>query len=335
MTLAPAAPPLPPQLQGLTREEALAFVSRLFDARQNSAGLWDDPELAARWLDACSRSGSIETRNGYRRELAHLHRWLELHHPGMRLREVDYVIAENAVADLRQQVDAQQLAPRSFNRRVAAWSSLWRWASEPCRSGLSGIARSPWPRRVQLTVAKVAKPLTESDLDAVVGTAKAAAVAGSHIAHRDHALLRIGYLLGLRVSELVRLRWSDLEVLADGGGIVTVLGKGSKVRAIRISADTVQLIEALGRGADDAWIFPGRNGSHLSRSAAGDRIRLWGRRVGVKVWPHRLRHSHASVAVRRGCDVLLLARTMGHASTATTSGYVALNPNDSSSMRLG
>jgi integrase/recombinase XerD len=59
------------------------------------------------------------------------------------------------------------------------------------------------------------------------------------------------YLIGCRVSELARLRWCDVEAI-EGGGQVHLLGKGSKARTVRISADTLTLLETLGRRTADA-----------------------------------------------------------------------------------
>lgn len=342
VTLTPLPPAQPPLRQtgqafaGMSREEALAFVSRLYDAQAAGHSLWSDAELTARFLSCCSRSGSQETISGYRRELAHLARWIEAHCPGTPLRLLDPPTAENAVADLRAQVQEGTLAPRTFNRRISCWSALWRWASEPTRSGVTGIARNIWPRRCLLDAPKVAKALAEPELTAVLGVVQAAAIAGNPTARRDHVMLRAGYLLGVRVSELRALRWGDIERLPDGGIVTIRRGKGGKFRAVRVSTATIDLIESLGRGPEEAWLFPSnRSDGPISRQAIADRFARWGRLAGVHVHPHRLRHSHATAAIRAGCDVFTLQCSLGHASTATTAGYVAANPADSSSLRLG
>ena len=64
-------------------------------------------------------------------------------------------------------------------------------------------------------------------------------------------------------------------------------------------------------------------------------MRKWGKLADLELHPYRLGHSHATHAVRRGVDVFTLQSTLGHASSATTVNYVATNPEDSSSLRLG
>ena len=186
-----------------------------------------------------------------------------------------------------------------------------------------------------LSAAKCTRALAEPDLDAVLGVIAVAARNGCRIAQRDYVMVRGSYLIGCRVSELARLRWCDVEAI-EGGGQVHLLGKGSKARTVRISADTLTLLETLGRSAADAWLFPSpRTDGHLTRQAIADRMRHWGQRAGVHLHPHKLRHTHATQAIRRGVDVFTLQSTLGHSSSATTGAYVAANPADSSSLRLG
>lgn len=323
-------------LRGVDRQHARQWFENLLDAASAGHEIWSDAELTDRFLQQCSRTGSAETRSGYARELQHLHRWLEANCPGVPLRLLTPPDAEQAVADLRAQVEAGEIKPRTFNRRLAVWSALWRWAAEPNRSGVTGFLRSIWPRRAFLAVQKLSRPLQEGELQELVGTVATAARQGLKTARRDLVMIRVAYLLGARVSELANLQWGDVERLDDGGLVTIRRGKGGKTRTIKISTATVDLIESLGRGKPDGWLFPSnRTDGPLSRQAIGDRVRRWGRQIGLQVWPHRLRHSHATQAIRSGCDVFVLQSTLGHATTSTTSNYVLSNPADSSSLRLG
>ena len=116
------------------------------------------------------------------------------------------------------------------------------------------------PRRATYVVPKLAKPMSEDDLGMVLATI-ARAAATSTTARRDFVMVKGSYLLGCRVSELCRLQWKDIEPL-EGAGQVHLLGKGSKPRTVRISTTTLELFEALGRGAPEDWLFPSkkRNG---------------------------------------------------------------------------
>lgn len=325
------------QLRHVDPDSARRWFEEVLKAAQAGLEAWTDAELVARFLAQASPSGSRETVDGYRRELAHLARWMEQNHPGMPIRSVCPSVAEHLVADLRAKVNAGEIKPRTFNRRLACWSSLFRWASEPCRAALSGVIRSPFGRRLFLKVEKLSRPLAEAELADLTGTISHAARTGLRTARRDLVLVRTAFLCGLRISELTHLRWSDIEPV-EGGAIVHVRrGKGGRTRAIRISPATLAMIEGLGRGEPEGWVFPSarRQGQPITRQAAGDRCRRWGQQIGIALWPHRLRHTHASMAVRAGVDTFTLMATMGHRSAETTSGYVRSCPSTSSSLALG
>ena len=84
---------LPPVMAGMDRAEALAFVSRLYDSAQAGAHIWGDALLVKRFLTQCSRTGSQETRDGYRREVRRFMRWRDRNHPDLHLREIDPSLA--------------------------------------------------------------------------------------------------------------------------------------------------------------------------------------------------------------------------------------------------
>ena len=71
------------------------------------------------------------------------------------------------------------------------------------------------------------------------------------------------------------------------------------------------------------------------RQAIAARMAKWERVAGVRLYPHRCRHTHATRAVRAGISLFVLQATLGHSSSATTGPSVAANPEDSFSLRLG
>lgn len=320
---------------GMPKADVLALVSRLCDAAAATA-LWSDDELCERFLGQCSRTGSRETISAYKRELQQLHRWIDAHHPGAPLRALTPPMAQHCLGDLRAQVAEGTMQPATFNRRLACWSSLWQWASDPCRAELSGISRTIWPRRACYTPKRVPGAMSEAELTAVLGTVQVAALRGDRIAARDYVLLRLSFLLGCRSTELATLRWRDVERLPDGGMVTIRNGRANTCRTIRVSGATVDLIETLGRGPADGWLFPNRKGTGpMSRQGICDRFRQWGRKAGVRLHVHKMRQTHAMAATRRGVDVFTLSANLGNASIASTGHYVASHPADSSSLRLG
>jgi integrase/recombinase XerD len=153
---------------------------------------------------------------------------------------------------------------------------------------------------------------------------------------RNRAILRLLYAGGLRRSELVGLRWRDLQP-RDQSGQVTVFGKGGKTRSVLLPASVWRELLALRgeAGADDP-VFRSRKGGPLDPSQVLRIVRAAAARAGLhaKVSPHWLRHGHATHALERGAPVHLVAATLGHASIATTGKYAHARPTDSSARYL-
>ncbi len=153
---------------------------------------------------------------------------------------------------------------------------------------------------------------------------------------RNHALLRLLYSAGLRVSELCALTWRDVQERGDAGRVV-VYGKGGKTRSVLLSVATWQELVSLRDSADsDAPVFRSRKGGHLDESQILRIVRGASKRAGINalVSPHWLRHAHASHALDRGCPIHLVQATLGHASVATTGRYLHARPTDSSARYL-
>jgi site-specific recombinase XerD len=154
---------------------------------------------------------------------------------------------------------------------------------------------------------------------------------------RNRALLRLAYAGGLRVSELVALRWRDLQARDGGEGQVTVYGKGGKTRAVLLPAAVWRDLQALRAAvADDGPVFGSRKGGALTARQAQRLVDAAARRAGLRagVSPHWLRHAHATHALERGAPIHIVQATLGHASVATTGRYLHARPTDSSARYL-
>jgi len=156
---------------------------------------------------------------------------------------------------------------------------------------------------------------------------------------RNHALIRLLYAGGLRISEACALRWRDLQQ-RGAAGQVTVWGKGGYERAILLTGGTWRELLAL-RSLDaspDDPVFRSQRGGPLSSTQAWRVVKSAAARAGLPtadaLSPHWLRHAHASHALDRGAPVSLVRECLGHASLATTSRYTHARPGDGSSRYL-
>ncbi len=155
---------------------------------------------------------------------------------------------------------------------------------------------------------------------------------------RNRTLLRLSYAGGLRVSELVALRWRDLQPRGDSGQLA-VFGKGGKTRYVLLPASVWADLQALGAASDttpDAPVFRSRKGSHLTARQAQRLVDAAAKRAGLRagISPHWLRHAHATHALERGAPIHIVQATLGHASVATTGRYLHARPTDSSARYL-
>ncbi len=149
---------------------------------------------------------------------------------------------------------------------------------------------------------------------------------------RDRAMLEVLYSSGLRVSELLNLRISDLDLRL---GCVRCIGKGDKERLVPIGRKAIAAVEqymALVRPQfvrpsspppHNQVIFLTRNGRRLSRISIWKIIHDYGTRVGLRgrLTPHKLRHSFATHLLERGADLRSVQLMLGHADISTTQIY--------------
>ena len=155
---------------------------------------------------------------------------------------------------------------------------------------------------------------------------------------RDRLLLEVGYAGGLRVSELVSLRWADVLPRGDGRVQLSVIGKGDKLRPVLLPEIVSRsLLASRGEATDDTLLFPSRKGGEpLNPRAVNRMIKAAAQRANVNpaVSAHWLRHAHASHALNRGATVAEVQTTLGHANVATTSTYLHARPDRSSGLVL-
>lgn len=148
---------------------------------------------------------------------------------------------------------------------------------------------------------------------------------------RDRALLALLYGTGIRASECASLRNShvDLKEMA-----ITVRGKGGHERAIPLNPQLAELlsayVEARGAGLASAPFFRSRFGRRLSRGGVYERVRTWGQRsrIGIRLSPHRMRHTFATHLVRAGVGLVTIRDLLGHRLITSTQIYLHVTADD-------
>ncbi|MDP3399160.1 MAG: site-specific tyrosine recombinase XerD [Bacteroidales bacterium] len=150
--------------------------------------------------------------------------------------------------------------------------------------------------------------------------------------HRNRAIVEMLYSCGLRVSELVNLRISDLFF---DEGFIRVTGKGSKQRLVPVGAPAVSAVKLYLEqrrtikfsSKNEDTLFLNRRGGKLSREMVFLIIKGEAKKAGIvkEISPHTFRHSFATHMVENGADLRVVQQMLGHESILTTEIYTHVN----------
>ena len=151
--------------------------------------------------------------------------------------------------------------------------------------------------------------------------------------HRNKAILEIMYACGLRVSEVISLKISDIYVNDE---FIRIIGKGEKERLIPISQATIKTLYLYIEGErkhlpikprHTDTVFINRRGSGLSRQMVFLIIKDLAEKAGIKknIGPHTIRHSFATHLLEGGADLRAVQQMLGHSSISTTEIYTHIS----------
>lgn len=150
---------------------------------------------------------------------------------------------------------------------------------------------------------------------------------------RSKAIIEVLYGCGLRVSELVSLRLSNIY---KDSGFIKIIGKGNKERIVPIGSSALKYMDIyisqtrihipIKKGFED-YIFLNRSGSSLSRISVFTMIKALAEKSGIKkdISPHTFRHSFATHLIEGGADLRAVQEMLGHSSITTTEIYTHLD----------
>ena len=268
----------------------------------------DDSRLVAMWLHGRPQT----TVEAYSVDIARF------------LASVRKALQQISLLDIQTWLNTLTGANNSKRRALLAVKSLFSFAARLGYITLNPASLVKTPRADDKLAERI---LSESKVIAMIELEKDT---------RNHLMIELAYVAGIRVSELCALRWKDLQEHGDAGQI-TVTGKGAKVRSIVLPGELwVDLQAYRGSAADDMPVFASRKGKgHLDRVQVLRIVRAAGQRVGCRnVGPHHMRHCHASHSLQRGADLNLVSQTLGHGDLRVTGRYLHARPSDSSARYL-
>ncbi|HEY8118285.1 MAG TPA: site-specific tyrosine recombinase XerD [Methylophilaceae bacterium] len=263
------------------------------------------------WLeDGLSRN----TLDSYRLDLAQFADWLEKS-DGKNL-----VQAEQANIQQYLAVKFPQSKPRSISRLVASLRRFYRYALRENKLSVDPTLQIESPKLPR----SLPKSLSEEEVEALLGAPDLSQALGL----RDRAMLEILYASGLRVSELVGLKVTEVGL---NEGVIRVTGKGSKTRLVPMGEEAVEWIarylkesrpDILQKRLSDS-LFVTTRATAMTRQAFWYLIKRYALLAGIHkpMSPHVLRHAFATHLLNHGADLRVVQMLLGHADISTTQIY--------------
>lgn len=258
---------------------------------------------------------SINTVSAYQRDLAKFNTFAQKRKLGLEN------VSRDDLVDFLAGLYREKLESRTVARHLVTMRNFFRFAQiqELIAVDPSLNLESPKIRRTlpgYLRLEEVERLLAQPDAKTAAGL-------------RDRAMLEVLYSTGLRVSELIGLRVTDLDPKV---GCIRCIGKGDKERIVPAGRKALGMVEKylrdarpklLGKGASSPALFVNRRGMALSRVGVWKILSAYGKRAGLRValTPHMLRHSFATHLLERGADLRSVQLMLGHADISTTQIY--------------
>lgn len=257
---------------------------------------------------------SRNTLDSYRQDLVQYADWLEKQ-AGKSL-----IAAEQADIQRYLAVRHPVSRPRSISRLIASLRRLYRFALRENKLSLDPTLQIESPKLPR----SLPKSLSEDEVEALLGAPDLSQPLGL----RDRAMLEILYASGLRVSELVGIKVTEVS-LSDG--VVRVTGKGSKTRLVPLGEEAVDWTtryiqearpEILQKRLCDS-LFVTQRAAPMTRQAFWYLIKRYALVAGINkaLSPHVLRHAFATHLLNHGADLRVVQMLLGHADISTTQIY--------------
>jgi integrase/recombinase XerD len=273
-------------------------------------------ELIDQFLDAIwmERGLSKNTLGAYRADLMTLARALA---------ENGKVIDHAEKSDLLEFIAGRVESgakPRSTARQLSSFRRFYRYVMREGLRDSDPTADIAMPRIGR----SLPKSLSEDEVDALLSAPNT----DEPLGHRDRAMLELLYATGLRVSELINIKQSQINF---NQGVLRVVGKGDRERLIPLGEESQRWLKEfincprmeilLERQTD--YLFPTRRGDRMTRQAFWHIIKRYAEKAGVrqKMSPHSLRHAFATHLLNRGADLRVVQMLLGHSDLSTTQIY--------------
>lgn len=294
----------------------MANMTRIEDKQIASKQLSSSEQLVDRFLDAIwmERGLSPNTLGAYRADLMTLWRGLS---------ENNVSIEEAEKADLLEFIARRVESgakPRSTARQLSSFRRFFRYIMREGLRDNDPTADIAMPRIGR----SLPKTLTEEEVDALLRAPNT----DESLGHRDRAMLELLYATGLRVTELINIKQSQVNF---NQGVLRIVGKGDSERLIPLGEEAQRWLRDFIDGPrmeillerQTEYLFPTRRGGRMTRQAFWHIIKRYAKKAGIgkQLSPHSLRHAFATHLLNRGADLRVVQLLLGHSDLSTTQIY--------------
>lgn len=270
-----------------------------------------DRFLDAVWME---QGLSPNTLSAYRADLVGLERWLQGHGT-----TTEAATRSDLLTFMAHRVEAGS-RPRSSARQLSSFRRFYRYLLRE-----NVIKEDP---TAQIAMPKIGRSLPKSLTEAEVDALLESPALRDPLGNRDRAMLEVLYATGLRVTELVNLKLSQVNL---NQGVVRILGKGGRERLIPLGEESVRWLVQFAQGSrmeillerQSEYLFPTRRGEHMTRQAFWHIIKRYALKAGIdkELSPHTLRHAFATHLLNHGADLRVVQMLLGHSDLSTTQIY--------------
>jgi integrase/recombinase XerD len=270
-----------------------------------------DQFLDAIWME---RGLSANTLGAYRADLVALRKWL-----AKRDTSLIFATRSDLLAFIAWRTE-EGAKPRSTARQLSSFRRFYRFL---LREGQ--IQQDPTSK---IEMPRIGRSLPQSLTEAEVESLLNAPDVKDPLGHRDRTMLEVLYATGLRVSELINLSQSEINL---NQGVARIVGKGDRERLIPLGEEAQRWLREFINGARSEillerqtdFLFPTRRGDRMTRQAFWHIIKRYSKTADIKIKmsPHTLRHAFATHLLNNGADLRVVQMLLGHSDLSTTQIY--------------
>lgn len=253
---------------------------------------------------------SSNTINAYRRDL---YDFIDISNE----KNLD-ILARGSINSYILSLKERKLAPTSIIRKVASLRGFFKWAT-----AMSIFDKNP--------ASTLEQPKIPQRLPKVISLKEVDEILNSNLTPMQKLVIEFLYSCGLRVSELVNLKLTDIDIMAK---YVRCFGKGSKERIIPVGAYAINILKSYlpyreliikRNNLTSKALLINDDGRKVSRQDVYNLVHKQGKLINKNISPHTLRHSFATHLLENGADLRVVQELLGHSDVSTTQLYTHIS----------